>query len=156
MGELGAKLIGMAVNSGSGYDQMMSLAHSTGSYADTTGDGTVDDPLVFRWSSSSSSFRTTVVNAIQDLVRSVVFTNVEMVSPDDAYGFVRRINPERYEDVSVSTGEEVTLNFDVQLQAMLPPSLDDRVFNLTLICVGDGAVALGQVDLLILVPGLGS
>ena len=55
----------------------------------------------------------------------MVFTNVEMVSPDDAYGFVRRINPERYEDVSVSTGEEVTLNFDVQLQAMLPPSLDE-------------------------------
>jgi len=153
--EIGAKLIGMAVNWGGGYDQMVSLAHSTESYADTTGDGTVDDPLVFRWSSSSSAFRTTVVNAVQDLVHSVEFTNVEMMSPDDVYGFVRNINPERYEDVSVGSGEDITLDFEVELQAMIPPSLDDRVFNVTLLCVGDGAVALGQVDLLILVPGLG-
>jgi hypothetical protein len=153
---IGAKLVGMAVNWGGGYDQMLSLAHSTGSYADTTGDGTVDDPLVFSWSSSSGAFRTTVVDAIQDLIHSVEFSTVEMFSPDDVYGFVRNITPERYEGVSVGSGDDVTLEFEVELQAMIPPSLDDRVFNVTLLAIGDGAVALGEVNLLILVPGLGS
>jgi hypothetical protein len=79
-----------------------------------------------------------------------------MFSPDDVYGFVRNITPERYEGVSVGSGDDVTLEFEVELQAMIPPSLDDRVFNVTLLAIGDGAVALGEVNLLILVPGLGS
>jgi hypothetical protein len=39
---------------------------------------------------------------------------------------------------------------------MIPPSLDDRVFNVTLLVLGDDAIALGEVNLLILVPGLGA
>ena len=154
--EIGAKLIGMAVNWGAGYPQMVDLAHATGSYADTTGDGSADDPLVFTWSSSSDAFRSTVVDAVQDLVHSVEFSTVEMFTPDDTYGFVRNITPERYEDVAVGSGDEVTLEFEVEFQAMIPPSLDDRVFNITLLVIGDDAIALGEVDLLILVPGLGS
>jgi hypothetical protein len=153
---IGARLIGMAVNGGYGHSQMVSLAHSTSSYADTDGDGAVDDPLVFSWSSSSSAFRTTVVNAIQDLVHSVEFSTVEMVAPDDVWGFVRSIDPLSYAEVHVSSGDEVTLEFTVELRAMVPPSFDDRIYAFDLLVVGDGAVSLGVAELLILVPGLGS
>ena len=153
---IGARLIGMAVNWGGGYSQMVDLANSTSSYADTDGDGAVDDPLVFTWSSSSSAFRTTVVDAIQDLVHSVEFSTVEMIAPDDIWGFVRSIDPMSYSEVYVSSGDEVTLDFSVELRAALPPSYDDRVYSFDLLVVGDGAVSLGVVELLILVPGMGS
>ena len=38
--------------------------------ADTDGDGLADDLLVFSWSSSSSDFRETVTNAIEDLIHT--------------------------------------------------------------------------------------
>ena len=154
--DIGARMIGMAVNWGAGHSQMVELANLTGSYADTDGDGAADDTLVFTWSSSSSAFRNTVVNAIEDLVHSVEFSSVEMVSIDDPYGFVRSIDPSVYTGIVVSSGTELTLDFTVELQAMIPPAWDDRVFNLQLVVLGDGAVSLGVVDLLILVPGIGS
>jgi len=154
--DIGARLIGMAVNSGYGYSQMMELAHMTSSYADTDSDGSVDDPLVFNWSSSSGTFRSTVVNAIQDLVNSVEFSTVEMVAPDDVWGFVRNIDPTSYTGITLTSGEEMTLDFTVQLRATVPPAYDDRIYNIQLLVIGDGAVSLGVVDLLILVPGSGS
>ncbi len=153
--EIGARLVGMGVY-GASSGQMHTLAAGTGSYADTDGDGYVDDPLVFSWTGGSSSFRSTIVNAIQDLVHSVEFSTVEMVAPDDIWGFVRSIDPMRYTGISVSSGEEITLDFTVELRATLPPSYDDRIFNIELLVIGDGAVSLGVVDLLILVPGIGS
>jgi hypothetical protein len=153
--DIGARLIGMGVG-GASSGQMNELADGTSSFADTDGDGSVDDRLVFSWSSSSSGFRTTIVNAIQDLVHSVEFSTVEMIAPDDAWGFVRSIDPMSYSGVTVTSGDEVTLEFTVELQAMLPPAWDDRVFYLELLVVGDGAVSLGIVELLIVVPGLGS
>ena len=153
--EIGARLVGMGVY-GASSGQMNALAAGTGSYADTDGDGAVDDPLVFSWSSSSSAFRSTIVNAIQDLVHSVEFSTVEMVAPDDVWGFVRSIDPLRYTGISVSSGEELTLDFTVELRATVPPSYDDRIYTIELLVVGDGAVSLGIVDLTILVPGIGS
>jgi hypothetical protein len=94
------------------------------------------------------------VNAIQDLVHSVEFSTVEMLAPDDVWGFVQDIDPIAYTGVSVGTGEEITLDFTVELQAVLPASYDDRVFHVNLLVIGDGAVSLGAVDLLILVPGI--
>jgi hypothetical protein len=153
--DIGARLIGMGVG-GASAGQMNSLADGTSSYADTDGDGAVDDRLVFSWSSSSSGFRTTIVNAIQDLVHSVEFDTVEMVAPDDIWGFVRTIDPMSYTGVHISSGDEVSLEFTVELRAVLAPSFDDRVFRFDLLVVGDGAVSLGIVELLILVPGMGS
>ncbi|MEC8194712.1 MAG: thrombospondin type 3 repeat-containing protein [Myxococcota bacterium] len=153
--DIGARLIGMGVY-GASSGQMNELADGTSSYADTDGDGAVDDRLVFSWSSSSSAFRTTIVNAIQDLVHSVEFSSVEMVASEDPYGFVRSIDPSSYTGIVVSSGSELTLDFTVELQAMIPPAWDDRVFNVQLLVLGDGAVSLGVVDLLILVPGIGS
>lgn len=153
--DIGARLIGMGV-SGASAGQMNELADGTGSYADTDGDGLVDDRLVFSWYGSSASFRTTIVNAIQDLVHSVEFSTVEMIASDDAWGFVQSFEPTSYSEVHISSGDEVTLDFTVELQATLPPSMDDRIFHLELLLLGDGAVSLGILDLLILVPGLGS
>ena len=151
--DIGARLIGMGVY-GASAGQMNTLADGTSSFADTDGDGVADDRLVFSWSSSSSGFRSIIVNAIQDLVRSVEFSTVEMVAPDDVWGFVRDIDPISYTGVTVGTGEELTLDFTVELKAVLPASYDDRVFNVSLLVIGDGAVSLGAVDLLILVPGI--
>lgn len=151
--DIGARLIGMGVY-GASSGQMNTLADGTSSFADTDGDGVADDRLVFSWSSSSSGFRSIIVNAIQDLVRSVEFSTVEMVAPDDVWGFVRDIDPIAYTGVTVGTGEELILDFTVELKAVLPASYDDRVFNVSLLVIGDGAVSLGAVDLLILVPGI--
>ena len=60
---------------------MEALAVSTGSLADTDGDGVADDPLVFSWSESSAAFRTTVVDAVADLTSSYEFELVELVEP---------------------------------------------------------------------------
>ena len=79
-----------------------------------------------------------------------------MVAPDDVWGFVRSIDPLRYTGISVSSGEELTLDFTVELRATVPPSYDDRIYTIELLVVGDGAVSLGIVDLTILVPGIGS
>ena len=43
---------------------MNNIAQDTNSYTDTDGDGVADDLLVFQWSGSSSTFRTTITNAI--------------------------------------------------------------------------------------------
>jgi len=61
-----------------------------------------------------------------------------------------------YTGVHISSGDEVSLEFTVELRAVLAPSFDDRVFRFDLLVVGDGAVSLGIVELLILVPGMGS
>ena len=153
--DIGARLIGMGVY-GASSGQMNELADGTSSYADTDGDGAVDDRLVFSWSSSSSAFRSTIVNAIQDLVHSVEFSSVEMVASEDPWGFVQSIDPSAYTGIVVSSGSELTLDFTVELQALVPPAWDDRIFNVQLLVLGDGAVSLGVVDLLILVPGIGS
>jgi hypothetical protein len=149
---IGARLIGLGTNS-TPISQMNTLADTTGSLADTDGDGVTDDRLVFTWSGSSSAFRTTVVGAIQDLVNSVEFSTVELIVVGDTYGFVRDVDPAIYTGVSVTSGSSVTLDFTILLQALLPASPDDRVFSIELHAIGDGAVSLGFVELVILVPG---
>jgi len=156
VGDIGARLIALGVGSWAPpVGQMNSLADATGSLADTDGDGSIDDRLVFTWSGSSSSFRSTVVNAIQDLVESVEFSTVELVVEGDIWGFVRDVDPAIYTGVSVSSGSSLTLDFTITLQALLPAAPDDRIYSIDLYAIGDGAVGLGYVPLLILVPGSG-
>jgi hypothetical protein len=150
--DIGARLIALGTNS-TPVSQMNTLADMTNSMADMTGDGTADDRLVFTWSGSSATFRTTVVGAIEDLVNSVEFSTVELVVIGDTFGFVRSIDPTSYTGVSVTSGSSLTLDFTIELQAVLPPSPDDRVFTIELHAIGDGAVSLGFVNLVILVPG---
>jgi hypothetical protein len=116
--ETGAVLIGIAA--GPTWDwaavtQMEALAVSTGSLADTDGDGVADDPLVFSWSESSAAFRTTVVDAVADLTSSYEFELVELVVEDDPDGVVSSITPASYADVAFDDLDdlEFTLNLDV-------------------------------------------
>ena len=75
--ELGGYAVGISTSSWGGSlpgPQMEMLAEATGSLADTDGDGVADDLLVFEWSSSSAAFRSTVVDAIEDLINSIRFS----------------------------------------------------------------------------------
>ena len=152
--DIGARLIGLGARTSTPVAQMNTLADATHSLADTDGDGVADDRLVFTWTGSSSSFRSTVVNAIQDLVESVEFSTVELVIDGDTFGFVQDVTPASYTGVSVGSGASVTLDFTIELQALVPAAPDDRIYEIDLYAIGDGAVALSHVHLLILVPGI--
>jgi hypothetical protein len=154
LADIGGRLIAMAALRTNPLAQMNSLADATGSYADTDGDGVVDDRLVFHWTGGSSSFRSTVVNAIEDLVDSVEFSTVELIIEGDDHGLVRNIDPVSYTGVSVGSGSTMTLDFTITLQALMPAAPDDRIFEIDLYAIGDGTVALAHVHLLILVPGV--
>ncbi len=150
---LGALLIGIAVNSSLPTSQMNSLAGRTGSLADTDGDGSVDDKLVFSWSGSSGALRTTIVNAIQDAVSSVQFENVSLVVDGDANGFVSSIEPDNYEMSGSPDGE--TVEFTLTFRGAVPALTEDQIFRVTLNVLGDGSVLLDTLDVFVVVPGSG-
>ena len=150
---LGALLIGIAVNSSLPTSQMNSLAGRTGSLADTDGDGSVDDKLVFSWSGSSGALRTTIVNAIQDAVSSVQFENVSLVVDGDANGFVSSIAPESYAMSGSPDGE--TVEFTLTFRGAVPALTEDQIFRVTLNVLGDGSVLLDTLDVFVVVPGSG-
>ena len=150
---LGGYLIGVSVSGSTPYSQMITLAQETGSYADTDGDGAADDELVFTWSgSSTSTFRTTIIDAVQQLVDSVVFGRVELQIEGDDYGFVTGISPEYYENIdpdAVTDGLDFTLEF----RGVVAATTEDQLFSLTLNVLGDGATLLDSYVILVVVPG---
>ncbi len=113
--ETGAVLIGIAAGTSTATAQMEALAVSTGSLADTDGDGVADDPLVFSWYSGWAAFTSTVVDAVTDLTSSYEFALVELVVEDDPDGVVSSITPSGYADVAFDDLDdlEFTLNLDV-------------------------------------------
>jgi hypothetical protein len=131
---------------------MLSLAQDTGSYADTDGDGLADEELVFSWSGSSSTFRTTITDAIEDLVSSIKFTSVELEVEGDEWGFVTGINPESYDDIDPSDGSQV-LDFTLDFRGVVAATSEDQLFKLTLNVIGDETVLLDSMDIIVLVPG---
>ncbi len=154
MTALGGYPIGVHVNSytTTPYNQMLDLAASTGAYADTDGDGIADDPLVFRWSGSSSAFRTTISGAIEDLVSSIKFERVNLAVDGDSWGFVSGIEPEFFEDIDPSAGAQV-ISFVLTFRGVVAATTEDQLFRLTLNVVGDGTVLLDTKDIIVLVPG---
>ena len=155
LANLGGNLIGVHVNSytNTPYNQMVALAQATGSFADLDGDGSADDELVMKWSgSSTSTFRTTIIDAVQQLVDSVVFERVELQIEGDDYGFVTGITPEYYENIdpdSVSDGLDFTLEF----RGVVAATTEDQLYSLTLNVLGDGATLLDSYVILVVVPG---
>ncbi|NOY26588.1 MAG: hypothetical protein GXP62_12000, partial [Oligoflexia bacterium] len=149
--DLGAYLIGVGVGS-SPVPQMTDLATRTNSYADTNGDGLVDDPLVFTWSgSSSSTLRSTIVSAVEDLVGSIQFDRVSLQVENDPYGFVTGITPEYYEMSSSADGQ--TVDFQLEFRGAVAQGEEDEVYTLTLNVIGDDTVLLDTLDIFVLVPG---
>ena len=147
----GAYLIGIATSSSIPISQMNDLADATGSYADTDGDGLADDRLVFQWSGSSTALRTTIVNAVSDLVGSVRFSEVSLEVEGDEYGFVKSISPESY-PVSGSTSGSL-VDFTLTFRGAVAATEEDQIFLLTLNVIGDGSILLDTLDIYVLVPG---
>lgn len=148
---INATLIGISVSGTTPKSQMEDLATRTKSYADTDGDGAADDKLVFTWSGSSSSLRTTIVSAISDLVDSVQFSEVVLEVEGDDYGFVKSISPESYALSSSANGQK--LDFDLTFRGAVAAADTDQTYKLTLNVLGDGTVLLDTLDIYVLVPG---
>ncbi len=146
----GAYLIGISVGGSAPVAQMNTLADRTNSYADTDGDGAADDKLVFTWSGSSTALRTTIVNAVTDLVGSLRFSEVTLV-PDDPYGFVVGIDPASYTLSSGANGQ--VIDFALTFRGAVPAQAEDKVYHVALNVVGDGTVLLDTLDIYIVVPG---
>lgn len=149
--DLGAYLIGVHVSGNLAQAQMLDLAAATGSYADGDGDGVADDPLVTGWSGASSVFRTTIVNAVDDLVGSVLFDEVTLEVVGDDQGFVIDIEPDVYVPSGAIEGE--ILEFTLTFRGTDTPSAEDQLYALTLNIFGDGTVLLDTLDVYVLVPG---
>lgn len=148
--DIGAYLIGIGVGS-TPISQMNTLADSTNSYADTDGDGHADDRLVFTWSGSSSTLRSTIVNAISDLVGSIQFSEVSLEVANDEHGFVTDIEPESYPLSSGAEGQVV--DFMLTFRGAVAAQEEDQVFLITLNVVGDGTILLDTLDVYVVVPG---
>jgi hypothetical protein len=146
-----AYLIGIAAGSSTATAQMNMLANATGSYADTDGDGSTDDALVFSWTGSNASLRTTIVNAIGDLVDSVQFDEVSLQVEGDEWGFVSSISPETYPLSGAVSGQ--VIDFTIGFRGAVAAQDEDAIYRLTLNVFGDGTVLLDTYDIYVLVPG---
>ena len=152
--ELGGYTVGIASSSwGAGpVGQMEALAEATGSMADTDGDGVADDLLVFEWSSSSAAFRSTVVDAIEDLINSIRFSRVELEVEGDEWGFVTHIDPPFYDNIEPSAGIDA-LDFTLNFRGVVAATSEDQLYALTLNVIGDGDILLDTLDIIVVVPG---
>ena len=124
LNSIGAKAIGVVVNSGSGsipYNQMLAIADATGTYADFDGDGD-DDPGVLEW--NSGDLTESIADAIEDTVDSAVFDEVRLYPVFDSNGFVSAITPEMYTDVP--SGEEMP--FHIEFEGVVPSDASDRTY----------------------------
>lgn len=151
--DIRALLIGISVGGDIPVAQMTTLAESTGSLGDTDGDGADDDPLVFEWSGSSATLRTTILAAIEAAVSSVRFETVSLVVDGDEHGFVSGIDPAEYEMSGSPDGQ--TVEFTLSFRGAVAATTDDQVFLVTLNVLGDGAVLLDTLDVYVVVPGSG-
>ena len=148
----GARFVGVSVNGTLPYNQMVDLATRTNSLADLDGDGVAAEPVVETWSGSSTTFRTTLVAAIQQLVAGVKFSRVDLSVEGDDYGFVTSIDPTYYEDLGVEDTGTI-LTFTLNFRGVVAATTEDQLYRLTLNVLGDGTVLVAQKDIIIVVPG---
>jgi len=150
---LGAKLIGICVNSCPSLSTMNALANSTGSVYDMDGDGIATDPLVFSWSNNNNpAFRATIVDAIDELVDTVQFSEITLEIEGDDEGFVVGIDPAVHYPQGAINGDIIT--FTLSFRGTDAAAANDELFQLTLNVVGDGSTLLDTLDIWVLVPGV--
>ena len=148
---LGAYLVGINTYSTISLSQMEALAAATNSYADTDGDGIADESLVFAWSGSSATFRTTVTEAIEDLISSIRFNTVSLEVEGDEWGFVTGIDPTSIEVAGSVEGEIV--EFTLTFRGVVAATTEDALYKLTLNVLGDSSTLLDTLDIIVVVPG---
>lgn len=150
--DIGARLVGVSVNGSYPYAQFISLAQQTGSYADLDGDGVADEEVVETWSGSSTTFRTTLVTAIQQLVAAVKFSEVTLHVENDPYGFVQSIDPDHYSDLGVEdTGSMLT--FTLTFRGTVAATTSDQSYALDLVVLGDDSIEVSRKQIIVVVPG---
>lgn len=149
--DLNAFLIGIGARSSTPISQMRTLAGATSSYADTDGDGSADDQLVFQWNGSSASLRNTITNAIRDLVESIRFSKVTLEIEGDEHGFITDVDPSSYTLSAGASGQ--TIEFTLNFRGAVAATEEDQVFLVTLNVVGDDAILLDSLEIWIVVPG---
>ncbi len=142
---LGAYLIGISVGSWGPVSQMNTLADGTGS-VDASG-----NRLVFTWTGSSSAFRDTIVQAIEDLVQAVRFSEVTLEVEGDTHGFVIDVQPRSYKVSGAVSGQQ--LDFTLTFRGAVEAGVEDQLYGLTLNVYGDGTILLDSLDIWIVVPG---
>ncbi len=152
MSDLGGFLIGVCTSSIC-EDQAESLSAATGSYADTDGDGRVDDMLVFTWTGSDEDFRATIVDAVEDLINSIQFERVELNIIGDEWGFVTSIDPEYYDNVDELGSGSTTLTFTLNFRGVVAATSEDQLYSMTLQVIGDETILLDSLDIIVVVPG---
>jgi hypothetical protein len=150
--DLGAYFVGVSVNGMTGYPQMVDFATAIGSLADLDGDGVADEPVVETWSGSSTEFRSTIVDAITQLVSGVRFERVDLSVTGDVYGFVQSIDPEYYEGLGAEDEGEL-LTFTLTFRGGVAALTEDQLFRLTLNVLGDQSILLDTLDIIVVVPG---
>ncbi len=150
--DLGVRLVGVSVNGSLPYPQMISLAQQTDSYADLDGDGVADEEVVQTWSGSSTTFRETLVTAIQQLVAAVKFSEVTLSVENDPYGFVQSIDPDHYSDLGAEdTGTFLT--FTLTFRGTVAATTSDQSYALDLVVLGDEAIEVARKQIIVVVPG---
>ena len=127
------------------------MAELTDSYADMDADGVTDDPLVFTCTGSPSTFRSTIVSAVQQLIDAKTFARVALEVEGDEHGFVVDVEPESYADVRPGLAGTTT-SFTLTLHGTVPATTKPQVFPLTLTVMGDDRVLLDTKVLFVVVP----
>ncbi len=150
--DIGARLVGVSVNGTLPQPQLISIADQTNSFADLNGDGVADEETVETWSGSSTTFRTTLVTAIQQLVAAVKFSEVTLHVENDPYGFVQSIDPDHYSDLGVEDTGSV-LTFTLTFRGTVAATTSDQSYALDLVVLGDDSIEVSRKQIIVVVPG---
>ncbi len=92
-----------------------------------------------------------IVDAVDDLIDSVEFSEITLEIEGDDEGFVIDIEPEVHNVVGAASGSQI--DFELTFRGADAPSTEDELHLLTLNVIGDGTVLLDTRDIYVLVPG---
>jgi hypothetical protein len=149
--DLGGVVIGTELSHSIYADDMTDVAERTGSLADTDGDGDADDPLVFTWAGSATTFVEMVVTAVEQAVDARTFARAAIEVAGDEHGFVVGVDPGAWKDVHPGLAG-TTASFTLTFHGTVPATTEPQVFPLTLTVMGDDRVLLATETLSVVVP----
>ena len=148
--DLGGKVIGVSVGGG-GYDQLVTLAASTGSFGDMDGDGREEEAAVI-WGGASADFQEIIVDAIDGLVSGGMFDRIWLEVEGTDWGLVVSISPEEY--TNVPSGDAT--DFEVLFDGAVASEESDETYPIRFALmgqVGTKVLTLDRFTVYVLVPG---
>ena len=153
---MNARTIGVGVQYfGSSYFdavQLNDIAVGTGSYGDMDGNGSVEAAVV-TWSGASSTFRSTIVTAVEGLIEGATFDEIRLDIYGDDLGIVQSVTPEAY--YNVASGDPTDFTVEIEGEAVDGPADDVIVLELVLTGVlpTGGELILQRSNLYVVVGG---